>query len=117
MSAHLDEAELAAKCGGPRSYSPDEIAVLPPAPGMARRIPTEQLLLEELQELSAMTATLLRSAQESGELPLCDARLLRGKAQWLESLTERAAIDRLRTVREVLPGSAEDKARQRMVTR
>ncbi len=97
--AHLIEAEEAARCGGP----------------VARRIPTAELLLEELQELVTTAANALAAAKQNGELPLCDARLLRGKAQWIESLTEKAAIDKLRSVPVVLPGSAEDKARQRVV--
>lgn len=104
MSAHLDEAELAGRCGGPRAYSLADIK-------------HRTLVIEELKDLADTAARLLAQANISGELPLCDARLLRGKAQWLESLTERAAIDRLRSVPVVLPGSAEDKARQRVVGR
>jgi hypothetical protein len=98
-TAHELEADEAARCGGPRAYT------------------RESLLLEELTELASMAATLLQAARANSELPLSDARLLRGKAQWLESLAERASIDRLRSVPVVLPGSAEDKARQRVVTR
>lgn len=115
MTAHLDEAELASRCGGPTARTLAEVKALPPAPGM--QVASHELVLEELQELLTTAANVLEAAKTSGELPLCDARLLRGKAQWLESLTERAAIDKLRSVPVVLPGSAEDKARQRVVSR
>jgi len=101
MSAHLDEAELASRCGGPIAYP----------------VTSHALILEELADLADLASRLLAQAKLSGELPLCDARVLRGRAQWLETMAERAAIDRLRATPEVLPGSAEDKARQRVVGR
>ena len=117
MSQHrnLDEADRAAECGGPTAYTLAEIQAMPPAPGMQGA--SHELVMQELQELLTTVGNVLEAAKVNGELWLADARLLRGKAQWLESLTERAAIDKLRSVPVVLPGSAEDKARQRVVGR
>src|SRR3990167_1051783 len=110
MTAHLDEVEEAARCGGPRAYTLAESQAMPPAPGL--QVASPALVVEDLQELRTTGANVLDQAKISGELPLCDARLIRGRAQWLESLTERAAIDRLRRGPVGLPGCAEGKWRQ-----
>lgn len=62
MSAHNNEADLAAADGGPRAYTLEEIQAMPPAPGM----PGSREADREIRAFERSNAAMLRGINEAG---------------------------------------------------